>query len=157
HVIAPSLGPTRTEADFKAHVEQTVATDPQAGWVFIVDNLDTHQSESLVRYVAQACGVEGDLGGKGKSGTLASTPGRKPFLSATGHRIRFGYTPRHCSWLNQVEIWFGALARKLLRRASFASAAELKERVLAFIDYFNRTMAKPIKWLYSPRPLADAP
>ncbi len=155
HVIAPSVGPTRTEADFKAHVEQTVNTDPFAGWVFIVDNLDTHQSESLVRYVAEACAIEGDLGKKGKSGVLKSKATRRAFLADAAHRIRFAYTPRHCSWLNQVEIWFGILSRKLLRRSSFASAEELKARVLAFIDYFNRTMAKPIDWLYSPRPLRE--
>jgi DDE superfamily endonuclease len=149
HVIAPSVGPTRTEADFKAHVEQTVNTDPLAGWVFIVDNLDTHQSESLVRYAALACGITDDLGVKGKSGVLESKASRKAFLSDPSHRIRFAYTPRHCSWLNQIELWFGVLSRKLLRRASFASADELKERVLAFIDYFNATMAKPINWLYS--------
>jgi transposase len=155
HILAPSLGPTRTEADFKAHVERTVNTDPLAGWVFIVDNLDTHQSESLARYVAGACGIEGDLGEKGKSGVLKSKASRAAFLADPAHRIRFAYTPRHCSWLNQVEIWFGVLSRKLLRRSSFASAEELKERVLAFIDYFNRTMARPIEWLYSPRPLKE--
>ena len=152
HVIAPSVGPTRTEADFAAHVEQTVGTDPMAGWVFIVDNLDTHQSESLVLYVALACGIAEDLGVKGKSGVLASKASRKEFLSDSSHRIRFAYTPRHCSWLNQIEIWFGILSRKLLRRSSFASAAELKERVMAFIDYFNRTMGRPIRWLYSVEP-----
>jgi len=157
HVIAPSVGPTRTEADFKAHVEQTVNTGPLAGWVFIVDNLDTHQSESLVRYVAEACGIEDDLGEKGKSGVLKSKESRKAFLGDTSHRIRFAYTPRHCSWLNQIEIWFGILSRKLLRRSSFASAEELKAKVLAFIDYFNATMARPIQWLYSPRPLMDPP
>ena len=151
HVIAPSVGPTRTEADFKAHVEQTVNTGPLAGWVFIVDNLDTHQSESLVLYVAGACGIEGDLGVKGKSGVLKCKASRKAFLCDPSHRIRFAYTPRHCSWLNQIEIWFGILSRKLLRRSSFASAEELKARVLAFIEYFNATMAKPIDWLYSPR------
>ena len=67
-IIAPTLGPTRTEADFVAHVEQTVATDPWRGWVFITDNLNTHQSESLVLWVAQACGIEEDLGEKGKRG-----------------------------------------------------------------------------------------
>lgn len=148
-VIAPTLGPTRTEADFLAHVQQTVATDPSAGWVFVVDNLNTHQSESLVVWVAQTCGLEADLGVKGKHGVLKSQPSRAAFLSAKGHRIRFVYTPKHTSWLNQVEIWFSILVRKLLRRASFTSVEGLKARVLAFIDYFNRTMAKPIRWLYS--------
>ena len=148
-VIAPTLGPTRTEADFLAHVQQTVATDPAAGWVFIVDNLNTHQSESLVVWVAQTCGLQEDVGVKGKRGVLKSQASRMTFLSDKGHRIRFVYTPKHTSWLNQVEIWFSILVRKLLRRASFTSVEELKARVLAFIDYFNRTMAKPIRWLYS--------
>ena len=151
-VIAPTLGPTRTEADFLAHVQQTVATDPQAGWVFIVDNLNTHQSESLVVWVAQACGIPGDLGAKGKRGVLQSQPSRAAFLSDPGHRLRFAYTPKHTSWLNQVEIWFSILVRKLLRRSSFTSVEDLKARVLAFIDYFNRTMARPIRWLYSAEP-----
>ena len=151
-VIAPTLGPTRTEADFVAHVQQTVATDPEAGWVFVVDNLNTHQSESLVVWVAQTCGVQQDLGVKGKRGVLKSQASRAAFLAAQEHRIRFVYTPKHTSWLNQVEIWFSILVRKLLRRASFSSVEELKARVLAFIDYFNRTMAKPIRWLYSAEP-----
>jgi len=152
-VIAPSIGPTRKEQDFKAHVERTVNTDPLAGWVFIVDNLDTHQSQSLVLYVAEACGIGEWLGVKGESGVLKSKASRAEFLSEPGHRIRFVYTPRHSSWLNQIEIWFSVLARKLLRRSSFDSLDDLKQRVLRFIDYFNRTMARPIDWLYSPRPL----
>jgi transposase len=122
-----------------------------------VDNLDTHQSESLVLYVAQACEIADELGVKGKAGVLKSKASRKAFLAEASHRVRFVYTPRHCSWLNQVEIWFSILAKKLLRRSSFASTEELKEKVLAFIDYFNRTMAKPIQWLYSPRPLKESP
>ena len=151
-IVSPTLGPTRTEADFVAHVEQTVATDPGAGWVFIVDNLNTHQSEGLVLWVAQACGIEEDLGAKGKRGVLKSQQSRAAFLKDRGHRIRFAYTPKHTSWLNQVEIWFGILVRKLLRRSSFTSVEDLKARILAFIDYFNRTMAKPIRWLYSVEP-----
>jgi len=153
-VIAPTLGPTRTEADFVTHVQQTVATDPQAGWVFVVDNLNTHQSESLVVWVAQACGIEEELGVKGKRGVLKSQQSRAAFLSEQGHRIRFVYTPKHTSWLNPVEMWFSILVRKLLRRSSFDSVEGLKARILAFIDYFNRTMAKPIRWLYSPEPKA---
>jgi DDE superfamily endonuclease len=151
-VIAPTLGPTRTEVDFVAHVQQTVATDPQAGWVFLVDNLNTHQSASLVVWVAQACGIEQELGTKGKGGVLKSQPSRAAFLSEPGHRIRFVYTPKHTSWLNQVELWFSILVRKLLRRSSFNSVEDLKAGILAFIDYFNRTMAKPIHWLYSAKP-----
>ena len=151
-IVSPTLGPTRTEADFVAHVEQTVATDPGAGWVFLVDNLNTHQSEGLVWWVAQACGIEEDLGAKGKRGVLKSQKSRAAFLKDRGHRIRFAYTPKHTSWLNQVEIWFGILVRKLLRRSSFTSVEDLKARILAFIDYFNRTMAKPIRWLYSVEP-----
>jgi transposase len=154
-VITPTVGLTRTEADFVCHVEQTVATDPLAGWVFLLDNLNTHQSESLVRWVAEVCGVAADLGVKGKSGVLKSQASRAAFLSDARHRIRFVYTPKHCSWLNQVEIWFSILVRKLLRRSSFTSTEDLKRRLLEFIDYFNRTMAKPIQWLYSPRPLGE--
>jgi hypothetical protein len=156
-LIAPTLGPTRTEADFLTHVQQTVATDPEAGWVFVVDNLNTHQSASLVVWVAQTCGLQEELGVKGKGGVLKSQPSRAAFLSDKEHRIRFVYTPKHTSWLNQVEIWFSILVRKLLRRASFSSVEDLKVRVLAFIDYFNRTMAKPIRWLYSvePRPTSE--
>jgi len=151
-ILAPTLGPTRTEADFVAHVEQTVATDPATGWVFITDNLNTHQSESLVLWVAQACGIEEDLGERGKRGVWKSQRSRAAFLSEEGHRIRFAYTPKHTSWLNQIELWFGILARKLLRRSSFCSLEDLRARILAFIDYFNRTMAKPIRWLYSVEP-----
>src|SRR3954468_13732681 len=111
-VLASALGPTRAAVDFAAHIEQTVATDPLAGWVFLADNLNTHQSESLVRYVAEACGIEDDLGEKEKRGVLKSQESRAAFLSDPGHRIRFVDTPKPSSWLNQVEIWFSVLVRK---------------------------------------------
>jgi transposase len=152
-VVSPSLGPTRTEVDFVAHVRQTVASDEAAHWIFIVDQLNTHQSEGLVRFVAEQCGLRVELGVKGQCGVLASMSSRAAFLAEAEHRIRFVYTPKHCSWLNQIEIWFGILVRRLLKRASFVSLAELQARILEFIAYFNRSMAKAFKWTYTGRPL----
>jgi transposase len=155
-IIAPSLGPTRTEQDFVNHIEQTIATNPDAKWIIIVDQLNTHQSESLVNLVIKACDLDLDeqtLGVKGKSGRLESMATRKTFLEDKSHRIRFVYTPKHTSWLNQVEIWFSILVRKLLKRASFSSTEDLRQRILDFIDYFNKTMAKPFKWTYKGKPL----
>jgi transposase len=153
-VIAPSLGPTRTEADFAAHIEQTIASDPEAEWVFVADQLNTHKSESLVRLVAKHCEIEDDLGIKGKSGILKSMETRAAFLQDSSHRIRFVYTPKRASWLNQIEIWFSILVRRLLKRASFSSTEDLRQRILAFIEYFNKTLAKPFKWTYTGRTLA---
>jgi hypothetical protein len=152
-VIAPSLGPTRTEEDFAAHIAQTVASDPSGAWIFIVDQLNTHKSEALVRLVAEACDPTVDLGVKGETGLLKSMETRAAFLQDPMHRIRFVYTPLHTSWLNQVEIWFSILVRRLLKRGNFTSVDDLKQRILDFIAYFNRTMAKPFKWTYAGRPL----
>ena len=153
-VIAPYAGPTRTEADFAAHVQAVVATDPTATrWHFVCDNLNTHQSESLVCWVAAESDLDIDLGEKGKSGILGSQPSRAAFLTDPTHRIVFHYTPKHCSWLNQIEIWLSILTRKLLKRGSFRSRDELKAKVLAFIEYYNRTMAKPFRWTYQGKPL----
>jgi len=152
-VVAPSLGPTRTEADFAAHVERTVDADPGAGYIFLVDRLNTHQSESLVRLVARLEGCADDLGAKGESGVLRSMASRAAFLSDPRRWIQFVYLPKHTSWLNQVEIWFSVLVRRLLKRASFASTEDLRARILAFTAYFNRH-AKPFRWTYTGRHLA---
>ena len=147
-VVAPSLGRTRTEADFVAHITQTIQTDPEATWFFVTDQLNTHQSETLVRLVAKQCDIQEDLGIKGKSGHLASMKTRAAFLSDPSHRIRFVYTPKHSSWLNQIEIWFSILVRRLLARASWASVTHLRQGILAFIAYHNRLSHGPFHWTY---------
>ena len=152
-IVSPTVGDTRTEDDFVDHIRATVATDPEAKWVFIVDQLNTHKSAGLVQLIAELCGVEKDLGVKGRSGILQDMDSRAAFLRDTDHRIRLVYTPKHCSWLNQVEIWFGTLTRRLLKRGGFSSKEELRRRILAFIEFFNETLAKPFRWTYIGKPL----
>jgi DDE superfamily endonuclease len=153
-IVAPSCGPTRTEADFLAHLQAVVATDSKAvRWHIVCDNLNTHQSEALVRWVAQLAGCDEDLGIKGESGILASMTSRAAFLRDPAHTVVFHYTPKHSSWLNQIEIWLSILVRKVLKRGSFTSVEELQAKVFAFIAYYNQTMAKPFKWTYQGKAL----
>jgi len=153
--VGGSVGDTRTESDFVAVLEALLATEALAmRWRIVCDNLDIHLSESVVRLVARLCGIdEATLGRKGRDGVLATRASRQAFLRDHSHRITFHFTPRHASWLNQIEIWFSILVRKLIRRSSFASRAELKDRVECFIAYFNQTMAKPFRWTWTGKPL----
>lgn len=155
-MICPTLGPTRTEIDFAWHIHDTVRTDPDAKWVFVLDRLNIHQSEALVRYVACLEGIPRHaLGKKGKSGILKSMATRREFLSEWSHRVRFVYLPKHSSWLNQIETIFGIIQRKALRRGSFSSVDQLQNRILEFIGYMNGTSFKPFAWTYTGRPLAS--
>jgi transposase len=151
-VEAPLIQPTRTEADFLQHIRNVVALAPKAQHIFIADNLNTHQSESLVRYVIEQekLPISDDvLGQKEKSGILKSQATRKAFLENPDHAIRFMYTPKHCSWLNQIECWLSIPVRRLLnKRSSFTSIDELEARLREFIAYYNQYLAKPFRWHY---------
>jgi len=119
----------------------------------VMDQLNTHKSEGLVRLFAKINGYKGNLGKKGKHGILENQKTRAEFLTKKNQKIRIQFTPKHCSWMNQIEIWFGIFHRKTLRRKSFKSIKELVQRTKDFIEYYNNTMAKPFMWTYKGKPL----
>ena len=144
--VCPSVGDTRTEADFAEHIRRTVATDGEGRWIFILDQLNTHKSATLVKMVARMIGDERDLGVKGKRGILKNMDTRMAYLREETHRIRFVYTPKHCSWLNLVECFFSGFARRVIHRGNFKSKRDLKNKILNYIEYHNEHLAKKFDW-----------
>lgn len=149
-MIQTTIDETRTAEDFASHIVQTVATDPDAEWVFVADNLNTHSGEPIVRAVAEMIDVDpSDLGDKKRrKGILGSTESRRKFLSAPNHRVRFVFIPKHSSWLNQIEIIFGVIAKRVMRHGSFTSREDLTNKLRSFVEYYNRSFAKPVNWTY---------
>jgi hypothetical protein len=145
-ILCPKVEDTRREEDFAKNIEILIESDAEAGWIFITDQLNTHYSASLVELVAKRIGYEGDLGEKGKEGILKNKESRKVFLSDKAHKIRFLYTPKHCSWLNPIEVWFSGISKRLLRRGSFTSKMDLKNQILSYIDYYNKYLKKAYKF-----------
>jgi transposase len=147
-IVAPMVQPTRKEEDFLLHIESVISFNSYDRHIFLTDNLNTHMSASLVRLVASIENIEqAALGVKDKCGILKNMKSRAEFLESKSHRIVFVYTPRHCSWLNQIECWFSIITRRLLnKRASFISVEELEQKIKDFIDYYNKFLKKPFQW-----------
>lgn len=147
-VIHHHLGPTHKEADFADFIKATVAKLPAMDRVVILaDQLDTHLSEALVRWISEEDGQ--DVGEKGKSGILRRQHTRKQYLENEHHRVRFLFTPKHCSWLNPIENWFGKLERHVTRSGIFNSVEALCERINEYIEYDNEHQAKPLNWKFA--------
>ena len=143
-----SQGETRNEEDFLNHVREIIATKPKSEHIIVCDQLNTHKSETLVKWVAEKIDYKEDLGKKGKSGILKSMKSRMEFLENKSHKIRFQYTPKHCSWLNQIENWFGFLQKRVIKKGQFSSVEILEKKIGSFIKYYDEYLAKPMKWLF---------
>ena len=145
-INAYSLGGTRKEKDYLEHVKSIVAVNPNGEHIIICDQLNTHKSASLVEWIAEIIGYKEELGIKRKQGILKSIKSRMVFLEDKSHRIRFLYSPKHCSWMNQVENWFGLLEKKVIKKGEFNSTLALESKIEAFIQYYNICIAKPYNW-----------
>ena len=153
-MIQTTISPTRDAEEFAKHIERTICKDADANWIVVLDNLNTHYGEPVVRLVARLLGIPQDsLGNKKKRcGILGSTKSRREFLTDPSHRIRLVFTPKHSSWLNQIEVIFGIIAKRVMRHGSFSSQDDLREKLLSFIDYYNQTFAKPLQWTHDGKP-----
>lgn len=143
------LSDTRKEHDYLTLIKGLVAKYPTEDEIIILaDNLNTHMSASLTEWVAKEIGFKGDLGTKEYKGILKSMKTRKAFLQEDSHRIRFVYTPKHCSWLNPIENWFSKLQRQAVNGQSFESKESLIQEINQYIKYYNNHLAKTLKWKF---------
>jgi transposase len=146
-----NLGQTRTSADFAAHLANVVHQLPEMQrYDWVVDNLNTHWSLDVCRLVAQWCG------GPFVAKALRRGAQRRAFLSDPTHKHVFHFTPKHGSWLNQVELWFSVLARRFLKRGDFCSPQDFATRLDAYLAVYNTHHAHPYRWTYTGQPLVRA-
>jgi len=145
------VGQTRTSADFAAHLAHVVTQLPaMRRYDWVVDNLNTHWSLAVCRRVAQWCEVPY------VARDLRRGVQRRAFLSDPSHRHVFHFTPKHGSWLNQVELWFSVLARQFLKRGDFDSAHTFETRLTDYLEVYNTHHAHPYRWTYTGQPLVRA-
>lgn len=151
--VAWNLGTTRTSEDFAAHLGTACKQFPEMDrYDWILDNLNTHWSLDVCRVVAQWCDVPF------VEKQLQRGADRRAFLTDPSHKHVFHFTPKHGSWLNQVELWFGVLERRFLRRGEFRSPEEFEQRLRSFLDDYNACYAHPYRWTYTGDPLVrDTP
>jgi hypothetical protein len=147
--IVGSVTARRGRWDFVRHLRDVVEMFPKAKrFHWVMDNLNTHWTFELCRYLA----VESQCWNGGKGLRLRTGAQRRAFLSGGCGRHVVHFTPKHGSWLNQIEIWFGVLSRRVLRRGDFTSAQDLAKKILEFIGFYNTHHAHPYEWTYSGKP-----
>lgn len=151
--IAWTLGATRKAPDFVDHLKQAYQRLPRMKrYDWVMDNLNTHWSLDVCRLVARWCGVPFE------PHKLKRGPQRRAFLSDPSHRHVFHFTPKHGSWLNQAELFFGTLQRRFLARGSFSSLRDFERRLERFLKDYNARHAHPYRWTYTGEPLVrDTP
>lgn len=151
--IAWSIRATRKANDFVAHLKRAYQSFPRMErYDWVMDNLNTHWSLDVCRVVARWCKIPFEPDKLKKGGQ------RRAFLSDPSHRHVFHFTPKHGSWLNQAELFFGVVQRRFLARGSFRSLKDFARRLEHFLKDYNTRHAHPYRWTYTGEPLVrDTP
>ena len=139
----------RASLDFCRHLQHVAEQFPNARrFHWVMDNLNTHWNLTLCRRIARLSGVPFE------EKKLRTGAQRRAFLTDPEHKHVIHFTPKHGSWLNQIEIWFGVLQRRVIRRGNFRSKADLTRKIVDYISYYNENLAHPYRWTFTGQPLA---
>jgi hypothetical protein len=150
--VIGSVTERREAWDFVRHIREVVESFPQVTrFHWVMDNLNTHWSFELCQYLGRLSDAWQDRP------SLSTGAERRAFLTDASHKHVVHFTPKHGSWMNQIEIWFGVFTRQLLRRGEFRSTAELTARINDYIAYYNRHLAFPYEWTYTGKPMVSKP